>query len=129
MLRYLSALNSFGDSGVAGFGASWPAAPSERTASAAAAVAAATFRAMRMRASLSSGHEPPLCPGADAERAASAVADRRHGIHLRDGALSERARLDPRRDEGRPARRVVRRHARARAGRRHLGVATRQRQV
>ena len=46
---------------------------------------------------------------------------------VRDGPFPERARLDHRRHEGRAGRRVVRRHARRGARRRHLGVAARQR--
>ena len=47
------------------------------------------------------------------------------GIHLRARAVSLVARLDDCRDARRPRRGLVRRHARARPGRRDLGVAAR----
>src|SRR5215475_10747426 len=111
MLRYLIALNSLGDSTFFAASCAW----SETTHTAAAAAAAAgnpSLRTKSMRGSLSSGHDSNLCPGRDAHRTAGAVANRDDGVHLRDGAVSERARVDDRGDEGRSRRGVVRRHAR-----------------
>src|SRR5689334_18963677 len=85
MLRYFRALNSFGDSGLPGLAASWPAAPSEMTASASApTVIPATLRAKSMRASLSSADEAHREPAAAPHRHAdAAVADRHERVHLR----------------------------------------------
>src|SRR5215471_1567046 len=82
MLRYLSALNSFGDSGF--FGVSWPVAPSDSTVSALTAAAShATFRTEGMRASLSSGHGALPCSGpADRRDAGTRVTRRDVRIHL-----------------------------------------------
>src|SRR6478672_7504979 len=119
MLRYLSALNSFGDSGLVVFvvvGAS--CAPTDITSNAhAAAVRNESFLPDNMRASLSSANDPFGRVGPRVRRAAVLVPDRHVGVRLRDGALPQRACLDARRDERRPPRGVVRRDPRACTGR------------
>src|SRR5262245_13844439 len=97
MLRYFSALNSFGDSGGSGFLSSC-AAPDITTSTHAAAVAKKTVRAEAMRASLSSADDAIDRPRPRACDCGAFVADRHVRVHLRDGAVSERARIDDRAD-------------------------------